>query len=256
VNHTPPNDPTEPEESEGVLRPQDVPTEPLILGESPTQVVEGVFGAGSYREIVEDQTVAPQPTRRTRRSLTDTEAGQSIFIGLWILGTLATVAALVGAFLAGQHIANLGAVEPEVVPEVVEETITFPDLTGGPVGPGVWSYDELRGGECISGYAGAFAESYSVVSCASPHDAQLVFAQLLSDNPAEAYPGEEVVAAQAPDICDAGLSLNREIAAEYADLVMESSYPVDTTQWESGSRVVYCFISRGSGATLMGSLIN
>ena len=217
---------------------------------------EGADIGEQPERVPTEPATGSQASRRARRSLTETETGQSIFIGLWIVGTLATVAALAGAFMAGQYVANLGQPEAVEAPEVVEEVITFPDLTGGPQSPGVWSFDQLRGGECISGYGGAFAEQYQVVPCESSHDAQLVHAQLLSADPDARYPGEEVVAEEAAEVCDAGLELNREVAADYADLVMETSYPVDATAWDAGQRVVYCFISRGSGGSLMGSLIN
>jgi hypothetical protein len=233
------DNPSEPQDPNASPRPEDVVTEALSVQQSPT---EGV------------QEHSPAPTRRSRRSLRDTETGQSIFIGLWILGTLATVAALAGAYLAGQYLANLGAPEPEEIPVVLPEVIAFPDLTGGPQPPGNWSYDQLRGGECISGYGGAFQEEYSVVPCEGIHDAELVYATLISSDPQATFPGEQEMAERAVEICDAGLVLNRERAAEYADLVMESSYPVDSAQWDAGIRVVYCFISRGSGGTLMGSL--
>lgn len=203
---------------------------------------------------VEEAAVSDSSAVRPRTRLTDTQMGQSIYVSLWILGTMVMIAILIGAYLAGSYLATMNDPEP---PETQTETpvVEFPNLSGGPVSVGVWPWDELRGGECLTGYAGAFAEIYQVVGCEVPHDAQLVKARLLSSNPVEPFPGEEAVAAQASEVCDVVGELDLELAATYEDLIVEFSYPVTVQQWESGQRVVYCFVSRSSGQRLQQSLI-
>ncbi len=196
-----------------------------------------------------EQTLVP-PKKR----LTDTPAGQSIYVGLWILGTLVTIAALIGAYFLGNYIATMNE-EPPAEVVVEEPVIEFPTLSGGPVSVGVWPWDQLRGGECLTGYAGAFAEIYQVVGCEVPHDAQLVKAQLLSDDPAAPFPGEDVIYAGASEVCEVVDVLNLYTAGLYDDLVVEFSYPVAVEQWQTGQRVVYCFVARSSGQRLQHNLL-
>jgi hypothetical protein len=199
----------------------------------------------------DDNAATPVP----RAPLTSTATGQSIYIGLWILGTLVAVAIMVGAFLLGQ---NLSAEDEESSLSATEEVpeVSFPILSGTPVEPGEWTWQELQGGECLSNFAGAFAESYTVVDCVTSHDAQLLSAFLLSSNPEEAYPGEDVVAGEAKDVCDVRDIVNYTLAEGYDDLVVDYSYPVSEEQWGEGQRGVYCFVLRSSGGTLSGDLLD
>lgn len=198
----------------------------------------------------------PEPTG-PRHKLTDTAAGQSIFVGLWIAGTLVVLAAAAGAFVLGQYIAGDGnEAEPLVAVDVApEEAMVFPELTGVPQAPGVWAWGELRGGECIVDYTGAFAEEFTVVSCEESHEAQLVNAQVLSRETTANFPGEEQVLAKARDLCDLRDRVDYSVAEKYADLIVDYSYPVTTQQWDLGERGVYCFVTRQSGEPLEGDLI-
>lgn len=200
--------------------------------------------------------VLPVETRRARRSLKDTSTGQSLFIGLWILGTLATLAALAGAFTLGTYIANQHNPEPVETEVESEPGPSFPDLSLNSRSPGIWAFDELRGGECITGYTGPFEDTYQVVPCSSPHDAEVVKASLLSIDPTERFPGEDAVLETAQRVCEVSRLLNLAVASKYSDLLMDYSYPVTEKEWDSGQRVVYCFVYRPTGASLSGSLVN
>lgn len=193
--------------------------------------------------------------RPPRKRLTSTATGQSIFIGLWILGTLVLVAILAGAFLLGQSLAGHDAVE-SVVEEAETPAIEFPVLSGVPVEPGQWAWDELRGGECISGFEGAFAEEFTVVGCEAPHDAQVVSATLLSTRADDRYPGVDEVAQLARETCDVKDIIDYSLAMEYDDLIVDYSYPASDEQWAQGERGVYCFALRSSGGSLQGDLVN
>ena len=199
-------------------------------------------------------TTEESPTAgRPKKPLTSTAAGQSVFIGLWILGTLAIVAILAGAFLLGQSLSR----EDEGTSDQVEAPpIEFPVLSGVPVEPGAWAWDELRGGECISGFEGAFAEEFSVVACQTPHDAQLISAELLSNRAEEPYPGVDEVAQLARKACDVKELIDYSIATGYDDLIVGYSYPASDEQWAEGERGVYCFALRSSGGTLQGDLVD
>lgn len=193
--------------------------------------------------------------RPPRKRLTSTATGQSIFIGLWILGTLVLVAILAGAFLLGQSLAGHDA-EESVVDEAETPAIEFPVLSGVPVEPGRWAWDELRGGECISGFDGAFSEEFTVVGCEAPHDAQVVSATLLSTRADDRYPGVDEVAQLARETCDVKDIIDYSLAMEYDDLIVDYSYPASDEQWAQGERGVYCFALRSSGGSLQGDLVN
>jgi hypothetical protein len=199
-------------------------------------------------------TTEESPTAgRPKKPLTSTAAGQSVFIGLWILGTLAIVAILAGAFLLGQSLSR----EDEGTSDQVEAPpIEFPVLSGVPVEPGAWAWDELRGGECISGFEGAFAEEFSVVACQTPHDAQLISAELLSNRAEEPYPGADEVAQLARESCDVTDVIDYNLATQFDDLIVDFSYPASDEQWAEGERGVYCFALRSSGGTLQGDLVD
>ena len=186
-----------------------------------------------------------------KKSLTDTPAGQSLYIGLWIVGTLAVFGAAVGAYFLGDYLGS-----PEETVEVVEEppALELPDIGGGPQQPGTWKWNELRGGECVRGYDNAFAEEFEVVSCAGPHNAELVAVHVVSDAIEDTFPGEEELLAEAKLVCDVEDRLSRSAIQNYSDLEIEFSYPVDAEQWDEGDRLIYCFITRQSGGAITESL--
>ena len=186
--------------------------------------------------------------------LTDTPRGQTIFVSLWVLGTLVVLALWGGAFWWGQ---SVGSPEPIAEPEteeVVEQAVEFPELGPPSKAPGTWAWDELRGGECIGRFSDAFAEEFDVVGCTYPHTAELVRAQLLSADAYEEYPGEAAVLADAREICDVRDLINIEVAKEYSDLRTAYSYPVTKEQWDAGERGVYCFVYSDSGESFTTSL--
>lgn len=201
-----------------------------------------------------EPTGVSAPPAPPRRRLTDTAAGQSVFVALWVLGTLAVLGLAGIAFWWGMQQALPDDDEVALEEVTAEPAITFPNLAEGPKPAGSWPWTELRGGECLESYAGPYAEDYQVVGCQAPHDAQVISAQLLSRDLAEPYPGEDVLAERAREVCDVMPLLDRERAAGYSDLVLEWSYPVNARQWDEGNRVVYCFVSRSSGEPISGWL--
>ena len=112
-------------------------------------------------------TEQSEPSTPPKPRLTQTARGQTIFVSLWVLGTLVTLGLWVGAFVLGQ---SVGAPEDAVVEEVVdvvEISTEFPELGPPSQTPGTWAWDELRGGECLTGFSDPFAEEFQVVSCSS-----------------------------------------------------------------------------------------
>jgi len=189
----------------------------------------------------------PESPVEPKKRLTDTANGQAVFVMLWMLGTLATVAALIGAFFLGRMLQAPDEPLLGSETEVAEQSPVLVDLTGGPRPEGEWLWHELRGGECIAGFEGAFAETFRVVSCAAPHDAELVVATLMSTNLQDVFPGEDLVQAEARTICRIDDRINFEAAQLYPDVVVDYSYPVTAKTWSLGYRAVYCFVTRSSG---------
>lgn len=186
--------------------------------------------------------------------LTQTARGQTIFVSLWVLGTLVTLGLWVGAFVLGQSVGAPEDVAIEEVVDAVEIVAEFPDLGPPSQTPGTWAWDDLRGGECLTGFSDPFAEEFQVVSCSSPHNAELLHAELLSRESSEPYPGDPAVLAAARAACDVRDLVNMEVAQEFSDLRTSYSYPVSQNQWDAGERGVYCFVYSESGATFTSSL--
>ena len=99
----------------------------------------------------------------------------------------------------------------------------------------------LRPGQCVD--SGSNSLSYTLVSCASPHDAE-VFARY--NLPAAAWPGSAAVRQEAGDGCASRLSgyLNPQLAT--IGLTQEYVYP-NRDAWQADQRTVVCEVSAGSG---------
>lgn len=184
------------------------------------------------------------PLRSTRR-------GQNIIVASAVAATFIFIGAAVGAFFVGQALAPEEPIEEIAAEQELRDSeppvAEFPSLTGGPQAPGEVSWEQLRGGECLQDFETAFAETFLVVECSTPHDAQVITAQLVSRDRTEAYPGEAAMATQAREICDVRDRVNTDYAAEFDDLFVDSAYPATETQWDEGQRVVWCFLRSNSG---------
>jgi hypothetical protein len=99
----------------------------------------------------------------------------------------------------------------------------------------------LRPGQCVN--AGSNSLSFTLVSCASPHDAE-VFARF--SLPAAAWPGSPAVRQEAGDGCASRLSgyLNPQLVS--IGLTQEYVYP-NRDAWQAGQRTVVCEVSSGNG---------
>jgi hypothetical protein len=99
----------------------------------------------------------------------------------------------------------------------------------------------LRPGQCIN--SGSSSLSYTVVSCTSPHDAE-VFARF--SLPAAAWPGSSAVRQEAGDACASKLGgyLNPQLAT--IGLTQEYVYP-NQDAWDADQRTVVCEVSSGNG---------
>ena len=65
------------------------------------------------------------------------------------------------------------------------------------------AWNTLFGGECIDPFESAWAEEFTVVDCAAPHAAQLVYRGDLPGDAAAPFPGEAEIASQMNLLCTA-----------------------------------------------------
>ncbi|WP_157780403.1 hypothetical protein [Leifsonia xyli] len=188
---------------------------------------------------------------------------------LLALAGLAVVLVLVGLFALGTLIPSLfasgkAAPQPSATsagtsasPTPTPTPTPVPTVTPKPaaaVGPGTHPWDALGGGECLQPFTSVWAEDFTVVDCAAPHTAQLLYTNLVSADPAAPYPGADALAAQIPALCTASGVVDLGAAGAYPDLQVVGSYPATEEQWKSGQRSYYCFANRSSGQHLTSSV--
>ncbi|PCN47053.1 hypothetical protein Csp2054_13790 [Curtobacterium sp. 'Ferrero'] len=117
--------------------------------------------------------------------------------------------------------------------------------------PGEHAWTDLAGGECLSPYTNAWAQTFTVVDCQTPHLAQLTARIQVQ---AGAWPGPDALAAQASEQCQTSAALNTSAAAAYGDVQVQGSYAPDQETWDRGDTYISCFATRSSGQTMTGSL--
>jgi hypothetical protein len=170
-------------------------------------------------------------------------------VALLVLGGLFFLGSQLPGLLAGPAATPTAAPSPTATP-----TPTAPAAPVGPAAAGEQQWTALGGGECLEPYTTPWAETFTVVDCAEPHSAQLVFTGAVDDDPAAAYPGEETILSRIYLWCTAPGVLDAAAAGEYTDLQVQGSYPVSEEQWADGQRNYSCFVNRSSGEPLTGSV--
>jgi hypothetical protein len=118
----------------------------------------------------------------------------------------------------------------------------------------VHSWNALFGSECIEPYVSPWEEEFTVVDCAAPHTAQLVYRGAFPGDAAAPFPGEAALASQINLLCSASGVIDLAAAGTFGDLQLQGSYPVTPEQWTAGERSYYCFASRVSGEPLTASV--
>ncbi|CAN5257032.1 hypothetical protein BH11ACT3_BH11ACT3_12240 [soil metagenome] len=249
----------------------DAATELFTPAAEPTSAIDSLFGDDAFREYDAGLVPAASESPFVRRpadpeppSPPDPSAPppagisrtQKILLG--VLGGLLAVLALVALFFLGMRIPDLLGPAPAVAtPSASPSPSASAVLAFGPVVPGDYAWDELLGGECLDPFTdGPWSEKFTVVDCATPHPAQLVFRGLLTGSVVgdDSYPGVDSIAAQISQICGAAGVVDLAAAAPFLDAQVVGTYPVTEEQWDAGDHSYYCFISRSSGEPLTGSL--
>lgn len=174
-----------------------------------------------------------------------------------VLAALALVAILLllGFFSLGTRLPALFAQESE--PTAPTEPDPVETVPTGPVEPGVWAWDELRGGECLTDFDDAWAEEFTVVDCLEEHTAQLTYRGSFvtesrvgaSTAPPPAFPGVPALTTQVAELCADPEAFGYAAARSITDGRMQGSFPVTVEAWQE-EPVFYCFFTRSSGAPI------
>ncbi|MFF1879475.1 septum formation family protein [Leifsonia sp. NPDC058230] len=183
----------------------------------------------------------------------------------WVAGGLAVVLVLIGLFALGTRLPSLfggaapvpsssasGASATPTPSPTPTPTVQPKPAAAQPAGTHPWN--TLGGGECIDPYTTPWAETFTVVDCAAPHAAQMVYTNLFSADPAAPYPGADALAQQINVLCTKPGVIDLAAAGAYPDLQLQGTYPATEQQWKDGQRSYYCFANRSGGQPLTSSV--
>jgi hypothetical protein len=177
----------------------------------------------------------------------------------WVAGGLLVVLVLIGLYVFGTQIPGFVSAAPTPTPTATTTPTPTPTPTPtaqatGPQAPGVHAWDTLRGGECLNPFSSPWALKFTVVDCATPHAAQLVYTNVFSSDKAAAFPGDAQLASQINLLCTKPGIINLDAAGAFTDAQIQGSYPATEKQWKDGQRSYFCFVNRAGGEPLTGSI--
>ncbi|WP_193509252.1 septum formation family protein [Cryobacterium sp. BB736] len=240
--------------SESSTAPPDLPTE--VFAAPAGGALDDLFGEQQFRDY-EAEPIASENPFAARRTTEATAQGAEGGVSstqkklMWAAGAVVAVLALVALFMVGTKMPGLVG-SPQASGIGAEDTAD----TVGPLPPGQYSWDLLRGGECLDSYSGAWSDTFPVVDCGTDHSAQLVHRGIvpLPETGADSFPGVAALDAQLQPLCAAATVLDYEAAGAYSDIQVETSFPATEQAWNEGRRDFHCFVSRASGEPISGSL--
>jgi hypothetical protein len=234
--------------------------DPTDESRAPT-ALDSLFGADQFIEpaeapLVSRTTVLPRQTApresgdAPRSGITPTQKTL-----LWVAGVLVGVLALLALFLLGTRLSDAFGPAPALAtPSPTPTPSTVPTAAPtGPVEPGDHRWDDLLGGECLEPYESAWAEQFTVVDCATPHTAQMVFRGAFPEPVGSGYPGFDELQSRINLLCTAPTVIDYAAAGAFPDIQMAATVPMDE-EWAQGSRHFYCFATRASAEPLSVSI--
>jgi len=226
--------------------------------------LDALFGESQFREYdtgvlsSDESPFAARPASAEPGSESAAPAGisrtQRILIS--VAGGLVALLALVALFFVGTRLPALFAHKPPVALSSPSASPT-PSSTAhavGPVANGVHAWGELLGGECLNPFTNPWAEKFTVVDCATPHPAQMVFRGTFDTKADPTFPGADKLQTQISLLCAAPGVINLAAAGAYSDAQVQGSYAVTEQEWADGEHDYFCFVSRKSGQPLTGSV--
>jgi hypothetical protein len=236
----------------------------LFSHAAPGSAIDALFGESQFREYEpgvlnpNEQPFAARAAAAERlpdgAELAGMSRAQKVLLS--IVGGLVAVLALVALFFVGTRLPALTAHAP-ATPSSTPSSTPSPTSTAravGPVADGIHPWSALLGGECLDPFAGPWAETFTVVDCAKPHPAQMVFRGTFDTSADPAYPGPDKLQSQIALLCAAPGVINLAVAGAYTDVQLQGSYAVDEDQWAAGEHDYFCFVNRASGQPLTGSV--
>jgi hypothetical protein len=179
----------------------------------------------------------------------------------WVAGALLLLLVLLGLYVFGTQLPGMFTGAPVPTPTAsATPTVTptptptaTPEATGPQV-PGSHAWNTLRGGECLQPFTTPWAQTFTVVDCATEHAAQLVYVGVFSTDAAAPFPGAAELSAQINLLCTRPGIINTEVAGQVSDAQIQGTYPAVDAQWKDGQRSYFCFVNRAGGEPLTGSI--
>ncbi len=176
----------------------------------------------------------------------------------WLSGGVIALLVLAILFVIGTKIAaapSPAATSKSATPKVLPSSSAAltPSATG-PAAAGVHLWSDLRGGECVDPYSNPFDLRFTVVDCAAPHPAQMVFRGTFPGEATVAYPGLDSLQSQITSQCTAPGVIDLAKAGAYSDIQFRASYAATTEEWTTGQHDYFCFVNRSGGEPITGSL--
>jgi len=236
---------------------------PELRDESPrtTQgsAIDSLFGESQFKEYdasaFPSEGISALASTRPREPREPLGRPQKILLGVG--GGLVAALALVGLFMLGTKLPAMfpPAPEPEVV-QTAGPVVAAQPVVLGPVAAGSHAWNDLLGTECLDPYVSAWQEQYTVVDCAAPHAAQMVYHGYFGDEAWAPFPGLADLTSRINLLCTSPSTVNYAVASQFSDIQVAASYPVTEDQWDAGQRDYYCFISRSSAELLTTSVAN
>ncbi|MCF8546744.1 MAG: efflux RND transporter permease subunit [Microbacteriaceae bacterium] len=232
--------------------------------------LDGVREAAVFGANGEHIAIVPNAKKLARLGLTTTDiqtALQTAGIRIGAGSVMSDTGEL--SIVSGTPLASLSDIRsvpvaiPYKPPVVVAPTVpTLPTIAVSPRETGNWSWDELNGGECIDNYDdadpttdNAFQDSYDVVRCDDPHDAQLVrVGDLRTDAGIPIYPGDNAIGLVAMGECFSSKIIKASAKVTHPTLSSDWRYPTSQTQWNKGNTFYYCFAHTNPIADITGSV--
>ncbi|WP_419817752.1 hypothetical protein [Glaciibacter flavus] len=236
--------------------PPATPTSTTPAAATPTPVTLTPATPGSTTAV--GATPAPMtPASVASESAADEDGvhGLSNRTLLLIAAGLGAVLVLVLLFWVGTRLPGLGAPVAAPTPSATKSATPTPtpEVTG-PAAAGVHPWDQLGGGECVDPFTGPWGETFTVVDCAAPHAAQLVYRGTFGGDATTAFPGEDALAGQINALCSASGVIDMTAAGAYPDLQLQGSFPITAEQWKDTKRYYYCFVSRSGGEPITATI--
>ena len=249
--------------------------------------IDALFGETQFKEYEGEPLVRPDPTGLDPFATASTGAARAIDpasahpletptaapprapvpqfsknqkVPFWVAGGVIALLVCAVMFALGTKISAAPApvaATKSATPKVTPSPTPTPTPTPAPSGQaaaGVRLWSALRGGECIDPYTNPFQLNYTVVDCAAPHSAQMVFRSTFPGEAAAAYPGLDALQSQINLLCTAPRVIDLATAGTYSDIQFQASFAATTEEWTKGQHDYFCFVNRSGGQPITGTV--